>query len=122
MINLCNQLRYDPTELKETNLVTSNDLFLIWLISSHYPSIQSLKLKDVANSIYRNIIAEYLDCSLSTKKIIQALLKRKILLKTIKEINGKNNNYITAYIDECNGSMVEWKSILADCKHCLISN
>ena len=118
--NLWRQLRYDSEELKSLNVAASDELFLIWLISSRYCSLQSLDLRSMSDAVNNNIFAEDPDGSPTTIDIIQDLNKGEIRLSTIECISSLYDNAVTAYVDNTDNSVIEWKSISLDRKYCLI--
>ena len=67
-------------------------------------------------------IAEDVNGVPSTIDIINQLRKGELLFETVERISSTEYNAITAYIDDIDGSPIEWKSISSDRKHCLIGN
>lgn len=120
--NLWEQLRYDPEELKNLAVATSSELFLVWLISSQYYSVQALDSSTMSDLVGKNIIAEDVNGVPSTIDIINQLSKGELLLETVECISSAEDNAIIAYIDDVDGSTIEWKSISSDRKRCLIGN
>jgi hypothetical protein len=121
LVSLWEQLRYNPQELKQLTLAASNELFFIWLLSSKYSTALSLDFFALADSIRMNIIAEDINGSPRTVDIIHQLSKGELLLETVECISNACDNSITAYIDNVDSSVIEWKSISLDRKHCLIT-
>lgn len=122
LVSLWKQLRYDPKELNGIVEATSTELFLIWLMSSKYCSVQILDSSTMSDLVGKNIIAEDTDSVPSTIDIIDKLSKGELLLKTVERISNTEDYAITAYIDDVGNSAIEWKSISFDRKHCLIGN
>ncbi|WP_199451184.1 hypothetical protein [Vibrio harveyi] len=122
LISLWKQLRYDPEELKSLAVATSAELFLVWLISSQYYSVQVLDSSTMSDILNKNILAEDATGIPSTIDIINLLGKGELLLETIERVYSMESNAITAYIDDIDGSAIEWKSLSSDRKYCLIGN
>ena len=122
VVSLWEQLRYDPKELKNLRLASSKELFLIWLISSKYCSVQTLDLSTMSDLVGKNIIAEDYDGVPSTTDIIGQLIKGELLLETVESTSNTEDNAVIAYIDNVNDSAIEWKSISYDRRRCLIAN
>ncbi|CAG9001023.1 MAG: hypothetical protein CENE_03031 [Candidatus Celerinatantimonas neptuna] len=122
LVSLWEQLRYDPEELKSLAVATSSELFLVWLISSQYYSVQVLDSSTMSDLVGKNIIAEDVNGVPSTIDIINQLSKGELLLETVERISSTEDNAITVYINDVDGSAIEWKSISSDRKRCLIGN
>lgn len=121
-ICLWERLRYDLRELKSVPVATSNELFLVWLISSGYSAVPVLDASTMADLVSKNILAEDIDGIPSTKEIIAQLSKQEIFLGMIECISSLDDSAIIAYIDDVDSSTIEWKSISSDRKYCLIGN
>jgi hypothetical protein len=122
LVNLWKQLRYDPQELKEIKPSTSNELSLVWLLSSGYYSLPSFDFTEVVNSVTRNILAEDPDGSPTVKEILYQLHTGEVVLKNITALSEKDTRGVTVYLEELDGPTIEWKSILLNREYCLIGN
>lgn len=120
LTNLWEQLRYDPAELKLLPAATSDELFLVWLISSQFSSIQTLRLSTMSSLIGRNIIAENVDDLPTTLDIIHQLNEGTASLKTVQYLLNVDESAVTAYIDDVDGSVINWRSLSSDRKNCII--
>lgn len=119
---LWGQLRYDPDELKSLKPANPDEIFLIWLISSHYYSVQSLDLRSMSRVVKNNLFAEDPDGSPTTIDIIHQLSKGEILLTAISRMPAMYDRAVTAYITNSDDSAIEWKSISLDRNYCLIGD
>lgn len=117
---LWEKLRYDAKEFNSIKLASSDELFLIWLISSQYNSVLSLEISSMASLVANNILAEDPEGSLSIKEIIDQLRKGKILLNSVSFIDKPDKKIVTAYINGVDGLTIEWKAISFDRDCCLI--
>lgn len=118
--NLWKQLRYDPGELEEIKTASSDELFLVWLISSQYSSIQSLDKVTLADAVAKNILSEDPEDMPSTIDVISRLNKGNSLLESVELFSGSDDKAVTAYLDDRNGSKIEWKSMSYERNYCLI--
>ena len=99
--------------LSNITTATSEDIFLLWLISSNFcPSDTHATLTpDYANALAKSILAEDPEHNPSIKDVLQMILNRDRVLDVSSVEKATSGDTLTAYLLNEDGSMKDWPAV-----------
>ncbi|MCL4872309.1 MAG: hypothetical protein KJ063_25390 [Anaerolineae bacterium] len=114
--NLWTSLDYPVEELSKIAMATSEDIFLLWLLSSDFhPSLPLVSfIPEYAKALASSILTEHPEHSLSVKEVVQMALNKEISLNTTSCKKATDGFVIKAYWLDKEGSIKDWNALFVN--------
>lgn len=102
--------------LSDITEVTSEDVFLLWLISSNFDSSDTLVsfIPEYLKTLASGILAEHPEHDPSVKDVLQMILNGKISLDVTSIEKAKSGFVITAYLLDPKESAKDWTALFVN--------
>lgn len=122
LLELWANIGYDSGELESLGHASSNEIFLLWMLSSRYVPPHWSDVSSLPLLMEKNIIAEDVDGDPSVKDIVRLLGNESISLGDVEFSRKSLDCAVTVYIDKESEGSVNWRCISVSRDVCLIGS